>query len=450
MARRKRKKRRNTAIIPRNTELASPKETLSFFDTALVRHVQTLQELSFNSCNFEDDPECPKRLTPEGLIALSRDLLVKRAVTKIAKGVAKMPWIIKPPSDADIKSPEVIKTIKKLTNSLAQPWIGTGTSTYFGYIQSVVTDLVQFGESASEKIMDDKDDRLFWLAPFPYHLCLFNRGWQPHKAGLSPILWSPHPDFLENCLISSGNYPQSKSNYPLVPHYYGDTAVVYNSDCTSYNIAPDSPLQRVYDFLLLGEWHDLGRFRRKTVRDATKKEIISLLGDMTEERFKEFKQAWEDRIEKQKKQPIVRGEVKAVSLAGKNDAELYPQYTDFLIGIIGLGFDLSRRDMNLIERDNRATAGVAATATFQDAILPFALGVQGVMNQQVVTPSAPGYKYQLVDLEPRSEKEEADRSTTLYQGGIMTQNEARESVGLEPVPDGDRFFDQQNYAENIQ
>ncbi|MGK7933693.1 MAG: hypothetical protein AB4041_20000, partial [Microcystaceae cyanobacterium] len=372
-----------------------------------------------------------------------------RAITKIAKGVARMRWIISPPKDEDIESPQVQKTVKKLTNSLQNPWIGTGASTYFGYIQSVVTDLIRFGESCSEKIVDyQQEDRLFWLVPLPYHLCYFNRGWQPHNSGIEPIVWGPHPDYINNYNHnnnSSYNYYQQRNNYPVIPFYFAEDCVVYNSDCTSFNIVPDSPLKRVYYFLILNEWHNIGRLRRKTVQDATKKEIIALLGEnITHEQFEAFKKAWKEKFEKQKEQPIIYGDVKTISLAGKNDAELYPQYTEFLISLMGLGFDLSRRDLNLTETDNRATAGVAATATYQDAILPYALIIEGVINQQAINPIAPGYGYKLVDLEPRSEKEESDRAGNLYKDScIVTLNEAREAVGYEPVENGDRFFNQQ-------
>ena len=51
----------------------------------------------------------------------------------------------------------------------------------------------------------------------------------------------------------------------------------------------------------------------------------------------------------------------------------------------------------------------------------------------------PGYGFGLADRNPSKEKDEAERSNTLFGGDISTRNEAREMNGLPPVSGGDKF-----------
>lgn len=91
--------------------------------------------------------------------------------------------------------------------------------------------------------------------------------------------------------------------------------------------------------------------------------------------------------------------------------------------------------------DSYATADVAQSHSFQDAILPVAQIVIEDFNNQVVDYYYPGYTIQIADTEPRKELEEAQRAATLYKEGLITKNESRRMVG-EPLLEGcDTFFD---------
>ena len=98
---------------------------------------------------------------------------------------------------------------------------------------------------------------------------------------------------------------------------------------------------------------------------------------------------------------------------------------------------------NITEPDNRATAGVAADASFQDAILPYSLTMQDHWNEEVVGHYEPGFTCELSDTEPRGEDAEAQTAINIFQSGISNRNESRARVGL-PLIEGDvgeAFFD---------
>lgn len=91
--------------------------------------------------------------------------------------------------------------------------------------------------------------------------------------------------------------------------------------------------------------------------------------------------------------------------------------------------------------DNRATADVAQSESFQDAILPIALVVTEHLNIKVINYYAPGYELSLSDREPRKESEEATTASTVYEKGLITKNEGRRRIGEEPVAGADKFMD---------
>jgi hypothetical protein len=95
---------------------------------------------------------------------------------------------------------------------------------------------------------------------------------------------------------------------------------------------------------------------------------------------------------------------------------------------------------NITEADNRATAGVAADATFADAILPMAKCIEEHFNIEVVDYYEPGFFIEYTDSEPRGEKEEADTANQLFTGNVISRNEARARVGEESLgSSGDVF-----------
>lgn len=91
------------------------------------------------------------------------------------------------------------------------------------------------------------------------------------------------------------------------------------------------------------------------------------------------------------------------------------------------------------KEDSYATAEVAQSHSFQDAILPIAQAIIEHINNKVINFYAEGFSISLADDQPTKEVDEANRANTLYQGGIASCNEARQMVGLPPLPDGAGF-----------
>jgi hypothetical protein len=98
------------------------------------------------------------------------------------------------------------------------------------------------------------------------------------------------------------------------------------------------------------------------------------------------------------------------------------------------------RDLNVEPNtDNRATSGVAADASFQNAIKPISDTVITSLDAKVVNFYDEIYSLEVADTEPRGEAEEAATAGQLYNDELITRNEGRRRVGEADVPDGDKF-----------
>ena len=132
------------------------------------------------------------------------------------------------------------------------------------------------------------------------------------------------------------------------------------------------------------------------------------------------------------------GQPSVLKAGAANDTGLYQLYCQYLLQIIAMCFSLTNRDMNVVEHDNRATAGASADKTFQSAIVPVAQTIDEGLAEEVVDFYIPDFQYKRIYKEPRSEAELRAETREDYQAGILTLNEVRSSRDVDPV-EVDRF-----------
>lgn len=135
-----------------------------------------------------------------------------------------------------------------------------------------------------------------------------------------------------------------------------------------------------------------------------------------------------------------KGQIKSVKIGAADDAALYPQYCDYILRMIALAFQLSARDLNIQEKDNRATAGAAADATFANAVLPLAKSVFEALESEVVAFFFPGYRLIVDYSEPRGLAAKEASTISKFKEGITKRNEAREELGNDPLDESDNQF----------
>lgn len=365
-----------------------------------------------------------ERIPLQQLRTFSRIIPVRKAFHKISNGVLAMPWTVRPPQELT-KDEKALAWADELRKALLKPNRGEH-NTYSKFVRALIAELLTLGFAAVERQPGKPSTQPFWLWVANGGHIHVNSEWSPDKEGLIPRFFDCSSDPVRQKLCT-----------PLK----NEELFIIQLETNSYELVPPSPLEIAFN--LINSWLKVGQFQSNTTGQAVRDYILDLGPDTSQEDLDAFRQYWETDVLGKGKIPIVGGgKVNVVKLGAKNDEELYPKYTEYLLRLIGLAFDLSTRDYNITEPDNKATAGVAADATFSDAILPMAQCLEEHFNIEVIDFYEPGFFIEFIDSEPRGEKEESETATLLFEKNLITRNEGRLRVGEESLgPSGDVFAD---------
>lgn len=383
------------------------------------------KERYFLPQNFERSLSDLDRIPLEKLRKFARSIPARRAIHKICNGIVAMKWNVHP-KDSSLDATPNKKQIDLLTTSFKRP-NNEETKTYSALIKVLVTDIVVCGFAAIERQLGDYDDeskRLFRL-------------WPINAANIRP-----NPDWRYQDRKTIFRYYDTGGRHEIEEWrgLYDDEVIILQQDYCSWEQIPASTLEVAYNFVEI--WLGVSDQQRRVTSKGVRRTILSLGEKISNPELSAFREYWETEIEGTGEMPIMGGSPSVVDLGAKNDEELYLKYVDYLIRIIALAFDMTNRDFNLTETDNRATAGVAADATFLDCILPFAILFEETWNLEILEhyPEFEEYVFELFDKEPRNEMEEGTLAWTLWEKQVTTLNETRLRVGLDPIKEGSIFF----------
>jgi hypothetical protein len=371
----------------------------------------------------------PGRLSAQELIRISRTPLFDRAIERISNGVAAMPWTINPPLDLDKGGEKAAKkTADRITKSISHP-NSDKQETYTEFVKAVVRDILIFGVSSIERMpgLPDPDFQSFWLWARKVENLQIDEWWQPAQEGIQPRFWYRLDEDWNPYITTSEWIP-----------VYNENLFLIKSRSSSRERVPPSPIEIAYKDMCT--WLGLHNYQEETVTKAVRDYMICLKneGDAGVQAFREY---WENNVVGQGEIPIVGGEVDVVKFGARNDSELFPQYSEYLAGLIALVFGLLKRDFGYVDDANYATADVSSQTSFQEGIRPIADAFIEGIDQKAVKYYHKGFSIALADRNPQKELDEAERSDILFDGGIMYLDEARQSNGLAPVPGGSRFKD---------
>lgn len=364
------------------------------------------------------------RLTAADLRRVSQAIVVRRAIRRIGNGVLSMPWSILPPENL-IRDPAAIAQAKRLRNALKQP-NREEHNLYSKFVRAIVHEIITIGVAAVERHLGEPNDpssQAIWLFLANANNIQVNQAWSPQIAGIEPRFF----DY--------GGGSQRSGGMPI----FAEDMFLIQMDANTYELIPPSPLEIAYH--MIQAWLGLGEFQTTTTSQAVREYILVLKG-ADQNDVDAFRAYWEAEVEGSGKIPILGGEgIQVEKLGARNDDELYLRYTDYILRIIAVAFDLSNRDYGITDHDNRATAGVAADTVFQDAVLPMGLCIREHLELEVIDYYFPGFRLEITDTEPRSQEQEAATATELFKERVISRNEARLRSGHDALPGGDVFAD---------
>ena len=112
---------------------------------------------------------------------------------------------------------------------------------------------------------------------------------------------------------------------------------------------------------------------------------------------------------------------------------------DTILGAWGI----PRSILGITEDVNRANAEAAEVTFSRRVILPRLRRIRDEINQNLVPLFVPGgaLEFDFVDPTPEDRQMDLNEAERGYKAGFITRNEARELVNLDPVDDGDDFFE---------
>lgn len=374
--------------------------------------------------NFERSILDLERVPLNKLRNFARTIPARRAIHKICNGVLAMEWSISVKDETTDKNANK-ELIKKIKNSFNRP-NGEETKSYSALLKVLVTDILICGFGVLERQLGDyegESKRVFRLWPMNAANIRINPEWS----------YQNRKDTYRYYDTGGRNEPEEWRGL------LDQDVIIIQQDYCSWAQIPTSTFEVAYNFIEM--WLGISDQQRRTTAKGMRRTILSL-GEISKPELTAFRQYWKSEIQGTGELPIISGNLSTVDLGAKNDEELYLKYVDYLIRIIALAFDMTNRDFNLTDHDNRATAGVAADSTFIDCILPFALLFEETWNLEILEfyDQFSEFIFEIFDKEPRNEMEEGTLACMFWEKGVAKLNETRLRVGLEPLPEGGDIF----------
>lgn len=364
-----------------------------------------------------------RRIPVQYLRALAETIPAQRCFRRISTTICTQHWSIhhKDVQELDGKAKEKAREDSRLIEFALKKPNEDAIDSYFTEIMSgAIKHLLMFNFAMIERQKGKSPERPFWL-------------WlvqNPEDIQINPE-WSPDKDGIIVKYLDFGH--TSEYGYADPQEIKSENLFCVQGD----NWDTPSPLEVAYN--AIESWLGLCAFQQSTTSNATREYMLILEDVTTEEELVAFREYWNIEVKGSGKVPILNGRVNVAKLGAKTDDELYLRYEEYLRRMIALAFGMTPLDMNISEHDNRATAGVSADRSFQDAVLPLMQKVEQIISREVVEYYCPDFVFEFNDLEKRNEADEANTASMLYEKGLLTKNEARMRIGAEPVADGDTF-----------
>lgn len=363
------------------------------------------------------------RVPTDKLIAFASSIPVRKAIARVANGMAGMNWEIFPADKKEMTEAEK-KIVKKIEFSIRRP-NNSRTGTYLGLMETFVSDLATFNFTAIERrFVPDDDRRTFCLWPAITKNVREDPTWEEGSK-----------DFR---FYDTGG----SSNPDDWVGFFDSEMFVVQKHHNSWDYIPPSTLEVAYNMIEI--WLGITNQQRRVTSNAYKQTVLNLGEKVSQAELDAFREYWDADVVNSGKVAIFSGsDMNTIDLGAKSDEELYIKYVEYLLKIIAISFGLTHRDLGLTDHDNRATAGVAADTTFADAILPYARLFEQTLNNETISyyKELENFYFEFTNKEPRNENEEATRAQGLFEKKIITRNEARSLVGFDRIDGGDVFFD---------
>lgn len=349
--------------------------------------------------------------SPTNLRYFSRTVYARRAINAIKNPIAALAWEIVPDGKPN-------KTLQAQADLLAKCFDRPNQSdSARSFIEQIIEDALVSGAGVAE-IGITGGDRPLWL-------------WPVDATTVRPVIgWDGRPTSVR--FLQSQGYTGSSMLSDVNAKKLEAQDILY----CRMNPASDSPygfgpLEIAYDSI--NRQLGVGRYAANLATNAQPQNMI-YAGQATPEEILAFRNYWRNEVEGQGQTPIIGGPVKPDVLklhAGGDDA-LYLKWQAFLIREIATAFGISPQNLGLEADVNRNTSEVAEDRDWDSAIKPMANLIESHITRDVLARFGP-FRFQFTGIDREDEAATAKIYATYYQGNVLTPNEQRERMGLQPL-----------------
>ncbi len=380
-------------------------------DTQL--YPKLMSQLSRSAANRTLNNRYAFRSSPLNLRFFSRTTYARRAISAIRNEVSSLQWRIQP-INGEIEIPKKDRAlIETVTAALRRPNYDISFAEFAGMS---IEDMLVCGAAAFEPQVTDR----LWLFPVDAQSILINPLWQPG---------SPTPRYFQMIGLMGSREGIELKDEELVyarlqpttdtPYSYGPLEVAYQN------------IQR-----LLGVQDYAGN-----VTSNAQPENLLIAQGWSAEEIESARMFWRDEVEGQGTTPILgsravdKSDFKVAKLRGANDDAIYPKYQDMLVRELAAAFNLSAQNLNVESDVNRSTSETARDRDFDQAIKPCAFAFASHLTFNVLHKHLGLTDYALVypELFRDDQKTVAEIYKTYYNTNLITPNQQRKILGMEPL-----------------
>lgn len=364
--------------------------------------------------------------TPRNLRNFSRTVYARRAINAIKDPIAGLDWEIVPKDGVEWNS-ELKRQAQIVKNCFEYP---NRDDDFRSLIEAVIEDMM-CGAGAIETEVGGDPNRPLWM-------------WGVDGLSISVFpMWSG--DASEARYLQSIGYAGVGNTSQGI--MLRDDQLIYirpnPSNATPFGLGP---LEVAFESIAaqLG----VGQHARNVTSNAKPSTALYLGKGVDDRWLAKFRNYWRNDVEGQGEQPIIGGgeSPEVLKLHPDGDEALFLKYQDFLRSEIAIAFDLSPQNLGKDSDVNRNTAEVAEDRDWNQAIKPRAFLLEAILTRRAINDRL-GFsqlRFKFKGLDREDELAQAQIYEIYYQNNLITPNEKRKTLGMEP---GKSQFQDMTYAD---
>lgn len=352
---------------------------------------------------------------PANLRYFSRTPHARRAINAIKNPVAMLEWEVVP-KDEKAAEGELGRQCEIVTTCLRSP---NHDDSFRTWTEQMIDDYLSVGAAASEMQIGGRAERPLWMFPVDGISIQIFPGWsgERNEPRYIQTIGFGNVSMLEGVQLTNEELMYMRPNPSTsTPYGYGPLEIAFTTISRKLGVA---------------------EYAGNLTANSTPENLITVMG-YDDSQIKTFRQYWRNEIEGQGNTPAIgvndKDAVKIHPLRGANDDALYLGYQEFLIREIASAFDLSPQNLGVEEKINRATSRTAEDRDWDQAIKPMAKLLESHINRDAIQTRL-GFsqiEFRFIGLDREDEKANADIYGVYYENNVITPNEQRKRLGMEP------------------